>query len=130
MMIVPLVGARVMMRHLIAHDVGGNGVHGMRAKRLQLKRSHSKAFVSNENVRSLTPTCSYRSSSFIFYRIVLLPTFRSMHLKAFEDFESNAMRLLSDDASRVIYAPLIYHYIFSVGTMLARWTHFICPRRD
>ena len=47
-----------------------------------------------------------------------LATFRSMHLKAFEDFESNAMRLLSDDASRVIYAPLIYHFIFYVGNTL------------
>ena len=27
-----------------------------------------------------------------------------MHLKAFEDFESNAMRLLSDDPSRVNFA--------------------------
>ena len=28
----------------------------------------------------------------------------SMHFKTFEEFESNAMRLLSDDASRVSFA--------------------------
>ena len=91
---------------------------GMRAKQSELNGGSSKAFCQNKNVRSLTPTCSYWSSNFFFYRIVFSPTFRSMHLKAFEDFESNAMRLLSDDASRVFYAPLIHHYIFSVGTTL------------
>ena len=90
----------------------------MRAKQSELNGGPSKAFCQNKNVRSLTPTCSYWSSNFFFYRIVFSPTFRSMHLKAFEDFESNAMRLLSDDASRVFYAPLIHHYIFSVGTTL------------
>jgi hypothetical protein len=30
-----------------------------------------------------------------------------MHLKAFEDFESNALRLVADDASRVNLLELI-----------------------